>query len=583
MISGLTFSNKASNVIASTQALPSDIVEGDLIVLYLHEANSGVPGPVTTPVGFTAVNITIEAGAYSSGVFYKIATPYDANSNLTNYGGTERYYVAVYRATQRNITSVSFAGVTSASTSGDIAAQTITSSNAGALFNSSVLAFAAFRNGSAYTSVSFSPSQSEFVDDGVKEGIYLKLYNPGTTPVNHTFDMGDGGNYNIAIVGYLTINFDVGYRNVSPSWTADVQYSHFGNLPTADNSSIDATLVEWNGLKNLIARSVDGGSAFSSTVVSTYSLVYTQGTGYIGGTLAPNGDIHFIPYYAPVGQKISAAGVVSTYSLVYTTSAAYHGGVLAPNGDIHFIPYFASVGQKISAAGVVSTYSLVYTTNGAYLGGVLAPNGDIHFVPASATRGQKITSAGVVTTYTLLISGVYYAGGVLAPNGDIHFVPYSATRGQKITSAGVVTTYSLAYTSAGFTYCGGVLAPNGDIHFVPSGAPVGQKISAAGVVSTYSLVYTTYPYYGGVLDPNGDIHFVPANASVGQKISAAGVVSTYSLLVTNSSGAYEGGVLLPSGDIHFIPHYGGVGQVITTGSSVPFEIGTCCSPFFNKF
>jgi hypothetical protein len=35
--------------------------------------------------------------------------------------------------------------------------------------------------------------------------------------------------------------------------------------------------------------------------------------------------------------------------------------VLTPNGDIHFIPHSANVGQKISATGVVSTYSLVYT------------------------------------------------------------------------------------------------------------------------------------------------------------------------------------------------------------------------------
>jgi len=35
--------------------------------------------------------------------------------------------------------------------------------------------------------------------------------------------------------------------------------------------------------------------------------------------------------------------------LVYTNaSGAYQGGVLAPNGDIHFVPHFASVGQKIS-------------------------------------------------------------------------------------------------------------------------------------------------------------------------------------------------------------------------------------------
>ena len=87
------------------------------------------------------------------------------------------------------------------------------------------------------------------------------------------------------------------------------------------------------------------------------------------------------------------SGVVSTYSLVYTlTSAAYSGGVLAPNGDIHFVPRSAAVGQKIDINGVVSTYPLAYTITDAYVGGVLAPNGDIHFVPWYAVRGQKIST-----------------------------------------------------------------------------------------------------------------------------------------------------------------------------------------------
>ena len=126
-------------------------------------------------------------------------------------------------------------------------------------------------------------------------------------------------------------------------------------------------------------------------------MVFTTSAAYIGGVLAFNGDIHFVPYGAAVGQKISAAGVVSTYSLAYTTSFGNcTGGVLAPNGDIYFVPLNAPVGQKISAAGVVSTYSLVFTTSVAYTGGMLAPNGDIHFIPRAATVGQKIcTSTGV--------------------------------------------------------------------------------------------------------------------------------------------------------------------------------------------
>jgi hypothetical protein len=88
--------------------------------------------------------------------------------------------------------------------------------------------------------------------------------------------------------------------------------------------------------------------------------------------------------------------VVSTYSLVYTRASggAYSGGVLAPNGDIHFVPNLAEVGQKINSSGVVSTYSLVNTSTTAvsYSGGVLSPNGDIHFVPEDADRGQKIST-----------------------------------------------------------------------------------------------------------------------------------------------------------------------------------------------
>ena len=132
-------------------------------------------------------------------------------------------------------------------------------------------------------------------------------------------------------------------------------------------------------------------------MVSTYSLVYSSAIQdkFFGGVLAANGDIHFVPFSANVGQKISSAGVVSTYSLVYTTSNAYIGGVLAPNGDIHFINYAATVGQKVNSSGVVSTYSLVKTAATAFSGGVLAPNGEIHFMArytATGMVGQKIST-----------------------------------------------------------------------------------------------------------------------------------------------------------------------------------------------
>jgi hypothetical protein len=367
-----------------------------------------------------------------------------------------------------------------------------------------------------------------------------------------------------------------------------------GSAATADNSSIGTDQYAWTNFKKLLDQSVIGGVAYGNNgtngIISTYSLVQTLSSGaYWGGVLSPNGDIHFVPYGAVRGQKVSASGVVSTYSLVSTsTNVAYAGGVLASNGDIHFVPsgVGGARGQKVSASGVVSTYSLVYTAITTYIGGVLAPNGDIHFVPNAAAVGQKVSASGVVSTYSLAytLSSFSYYGGVLDPNGDIHFVPRAAPVGQKVSAAGVVSTYSLVYTTSSGAYVGGVLAPNGDIHFIPRAAPVGQKVSPSGVVSTYSLVYTTSSgaYFGGVLAPNGDIHFLPASATVGQKISASGVVSTYSLLKTGSF-LYIGGVLRPDGSIVLAPYSDSVGQIISTNPGIPLGQEACLSSYLNKF
>jgi hypothetical protein len=77
---------------------------------------------------------------------------------------------------------------------------------------------------------------------------------------------------------------------------------------------------------------------------------------------------------------------------LYTAAGAYRGGVLAPNGDIHFVPFSANRGQKISVSGVVSTYSLIYSAASAYAGASLMPNGDIIFINNNAAVGQKIST-----------------------------------------------------------------------------------------------------------------------------------------------------------------------------------------------
>ena len=165
---------------------------------------------------------------------------------------------------------------------------------------------------------------------------------------------------------------------LGPTFQTEVADTAWWTLPTANDSSIDTGLVAWTQMQKMLDESDYGGQLWTNPVCSTYSLTYTTSTAYSGGVLAPNGDIHFIPYSAARGQKVSATGTVSTYSLVYTNvGGGYSGGVLAANGDIHFVPRSAIVGQKISANGIVSTYSLAYTISSAYVGGVLGRDGTV--------------------------------------------------------------------------------------------------------------------------------------------------------------------------------------------------------------
>lgn len=360
---------------------------------------------------------------------------------------------------------------------------------------------------------------------------------------------------------------------VSPKFLLEVQSLVNGTVPSSDNSSIDTGFVAWNKLKTILDESTTGSSVFTNAIVSTYSLVYTTSSAYIGGVLGPNGDINFIPYNANRGQKVSSVGTVSTYSLVYSTvSAAYAGGVLAPNGDVNFIPSSAAVGQKLNSSGIVSTYSLVYTTSRAYSGGVLSTSGETHFIPYNANRGQKISSAGVVSTYSLVYttSGAYL-GGVLAPNGDINFMPFNATVGQKISSSGVVSTYSLVYTSSG----GGAFSPvayvltSGTSYTVPSGATSMKAwVIGGGGGGGYDTSGCGGEIDGGYSGESVKTYSVTGGATITYSVGAAGVKGSTSGPPAPTAG---GNTTLTYGGVTITGTGGGIGASNSTGTGGDFN------------
>lgn len=125
------------------------------------------------------------------------------------------------------------------------------------------------------------------------------------------------------------VNFSAGTKDVLCAYPSAATP---GGVPSGDNSSVGTDLSGWQAFSTALNNGVVGGQTFNNNgtngVVSTYSLVYTASNAYWGGVLAPNGDIHFVPWGAVRGQKVSASGVVSTYSLVYTVGSAYWGGVI---------------------------------------------------------------------------------------------------------------------------------------------------------------------------------------------------------------------------------------------------------------
>jgi len=94
-------------------------------------------------------------------------------------------------------------------------------------------------------------------------------------------------------------------NSISPTWVSEVKTKAWGDLPTADNSTISSTLSAWKGFRSLLQKSTTAGRPFTTDIVSTYSLIYTTDTNYAGGVLDVNGDIHFIPQNAIRGQKVS--------------------------------------------------------------------------------------------------------------------------------------------------------------------------------------------------------------------------------------------------------------------------------------
>lgn len=370
-------------------------------------------------------------------------------------------------------------------------------------------------------------------------------------------------------------------------------------------SIFDATDWAWHDIQDRCEFNVENaGTSPTATTISissvsiqgesglkTFGTSTTAATGkFVGGVLAPNGSIYFIPYdetvrilkLTPGSTSSDADSVCVLPDVISTTTGSdlyfggvdqlFWGGVLAPNGCIYGIPYSADYVLKIDTetdtfsripTEITSDYS--DTTTMRWCGGALAPNGIIYCAPYNAGYVLKIdTKTDELSVMKdgdspidVDTSGDYYSGtgtycyqgAVLAPNGKVYFIPYNAKYIAEVDpwtdTLKMYTDYPVNSDSVGIDsnkFSGGVLAPDGYIYMIPCRANKILKFNAKHPdLSGYDVITpnfkttntTYYKYCGGVLAPNGNIFFVPLDSNASSTYSHRPYV--YGTLVTDVS------------------------------------------------
>ncbi len=297
---------------------------------------------------------------------------------------------------------------------------------------------------------------------------------------------------------------------------------------------------------------------------------------WIGGGIAPNGNIYSTPFNATSVLKIDPiVGSASTIPIIgIGTQANYRGSVIGKNGKLYGIPSgLATDNNRVLEFDPENSSYKFFSEiiNNQFFGGVLSPNGKIYGVPFQLVSTPSILEidpvVGIATTFSSSVPAGRYAEGVLAPNGKIYCIPYTATTVLEI-DPDTKTTSTFGTFSTGIKWVGGVLANNGKIYGFPFNTtsvleidPISRTVSTFGDLSDIWSI--TDPGWGtGVCGPDGYLYAFGKNFSVGSG-SALGILKidpinkTLSLVYSNIGETdlldAGGTVIAPNGNIYTIP------------------------------
>lgn len=324
---------------------------------------------------------------------------------------------------------------------------------------------------------------------------------------------------------------------------------------------------------------------------------------YIGGVLAPNGCIYFIPDNSNVGVlKFNPIQNTQTIlSIPSGSGSAWLGGVIAKNGKIYCAPDFGTKILVINTLTDQITTLSTGLTSTSWTGGVLAYTGKIYLTPGNSDVMLIIdptTDAVDNTSITGLNTGYgsttsKWFSGVQAPNGFLYFPPYLSDKILKVNPAtNAVSSISVGSGGTG-KYFGACITQEGNMFLIPGNSGV---ISSFLILNTNNDTTTTLAVpapstnrdmYGAIYAPNGKIYCVPNSSNTNiliidtlnsNTITTLAIPSVSSISTPNY---WRGAVLGPDGCVYLAPFRSR--QIAKIKTSAPKLINWMISPVYNKF
>ena len=337
---------------------------------------------------------------------------------------------------------------------------------------------------------------------------------------------------------------------------------------------------------------------------------------YLGGSLAPNGNIYFMPhptnYNASVHSSIWTPNIAifnpytktfdqTTLSITKIPDLSgrfFYGSITSHNGKIYGIPAISSFVPIIDPnTNTVDTKTIsgLNSTN-FYRGGVLAPNGKIYCAPGNFID----VSVGVIDTnnntfYTLPIpqpipgvSGIGYYGGALGRNGCVYFAPHRNSGGQPLKIDPRSDTVShVPDVSLGTCY-GAVTGKDGNVYLMPCANGTIPKIDVSGDIVT-SAGSRPYNCTGGILGQDGLIYMLQRFTNETRLVALNTDTNTLTTMnnafpaigISSDVNPRIGAILGPNGVIYTVPStWGGISSIKT---GIPTLSNWMIAPEFNKF